>query len=303
MDMEFALLGQQLIYYAKQAAAFFWYKLGLGLILVALAPHALALHGLALIFVLDFICGVWVAKRTRTLSSLGMRRGIAKLLIYFIFIGAVALAEHSVLQTTVCTLTAIGILSATEVLSIVENLVLLGLPIPYASKVLSMVSNKAANYGIKIDVDDASSMASARDVITMIEVTIPGIDNADLRICMEIFTSNWYQFMRSLDPSSFAGSHELMWERLRHALDRTMIEIRTQLMKDSGQVAVATQNVFLMDWAGSHLAAFYTAAKAASDLDGDPVLKIDSIRDALCLMLFRMVQLAQDRKTLSPKPQ
>lgn len=294
--MEFSLLSQQLFVYVKQACNYFWQKLGFALLFGVLAPHSLAIHGLALVFLLDFICGVWAAKKTRTLSSTGMRRGVAKLLIYFIFIDAVALAEHSILQTTICTNTAIGILCATEVLSIIENLVVLGLPIPYASKILAMVSNKAANYGIKLDIDSNSSMASSRDIITIIEVTIPAIVDRPTQRCMRVFCSNWYQWMRSLDGPMFSGSHDLVWERLRHSMDRTLIEIRSFMTKES--VPLALQDVFLKDWAGTVLTAFYTSTQTGAQTDAEPMKRIEMVQDALCLMLLRLVQVAQDKKAL-----
>ena len=298
--MEFALLGQQLVYYTKSASTYLLPKLGFGLILLALAPHALALQGLAMLVAIDFICGVWAAKRSRTLSSLGMRRGIAKMLIYFIFINAVALAERSVLNTNVCTMTAIGILSATEVLSIVENLVILGLPIPYAAKILSLVGNKAAMYGIKLDLDDPSLMASAKDVLTLIDTVIPEIEDPLVQTCLETFASQWYQFMRSLEPTMFTGSHDLMWERLKHAMDRTLVDIHSELTKNS--VPVAAQTMFLEGWAGELLKAFRTTAQVTATADLEPMKRIASVQDALSLMLFRLVQVAKDRKVLAPAP-
>ncbi len=292
--MMLALLKTQLLYYARQVGDFIWWKLGLSLVAAALAPHGLELKGLALIVIIDLICGVWVAAKTHTLSSAGMRRGVAKMLIYFLFLGVVAIAEHSVLDTVICTRVAIGILLATEVLSVTENLVMLGLPIPYASNVLQLVSNKAANYGVNVDVSNPQKLAAVNDVIYMISTTVPAVRDRTLRNCLGIFVSNYYQFMHEPTVGTFSGSKELAWERVRQAMDRSLIDIKSTMIRES--IPASARAVF-MSWAEPLLSCFYGTARLICDSDAPVDDKLSRLRDALVLMLFRLIKIAQDAES------
>lgn len=286
--MEFALLKLQMVYYTKQVFNFLWVKCGPAILWAALVPHSIALQGLCVLFGLDFICGLWVAKRTHTLSSSGMRRGISKLLIYFVFISAVALAERTMLETNGITLVAIGLLAMTEVLSITENLVMLGLPIPFAAKVLRLVNNKAGNYGMKIGAD-ADSFATLKDMVDLLEDVIPTYRNALLRVLLTVYLSHWYEFSRDLDSASLAGTPDLVTERVRNQLSRVMIDIRAALTRES--VPPGVQDIFLNQWIKSLYACLLAKIDAKiADESASTADKIDSIRESVALMLYRVIK-------------
>ncbi len=288
--MEFALFKAHLLYYLKQTLALFWGKLGLGLIFVALFPHWAAFQGLMLLFCIDFVCGVWVAKKTKTLSSFGMRRGIAKLAIYFIFITSISLAEQ-VTGTSIGTLSAIGLLSATEVLSITENLVLLGLPVPYAAKILRLVSTKAQSMGIDVG-DNPGAAAAVKDMVDLLQDTIPTIKDKNLRKCLDVYVTHWYLFMRDLQPGSMVGAPELVAERLGSQVDHVLCDIRAALTREG--IELKTQVVFLNIWNKALLSRLLIQVKACClEKDTPAEEKIDRIRDQLVLMSLRLVRYAQ----------
>lgn len=296
--MEFALAWAQVVYYVKQALNVLWIKLGLVMIYAALMPHAAALQSLFLLFLADFVCGVLVAKRTKTLSSFGMRRGLAKMAIYMVFISSIALAENSILQTTVATLGAIGLLAATEVLSITENLVLLGLPIPYAAKVLRLVSTKAQSMGIDVG-DDPGAAAAVKDMVDLLQTTIPAFKDKTLRQCLDIYVSHWYLFMRDLQPGIMVGAPELVAERVANQLDHVLCDIRAALTRDG--IGLATQDIFLNTWNRDLIARLLSQIKMAClEKDTLPDDKIDRVRDQLVLMSLRLVRYCQkiDSETL-----
>lgn len=286
--MEFALLKLQMVYYTKQVFNFLWVKCGPAIVWASLVPHSIALQGLCVLFGLDFFCGIWVAKRTHTLSSSGMRRGISKLLIYFVFIAAIALAERTMLETNGITLVAIGLLAMTEVLSITENLVMLGLPIPYAAKVLRLVNNKAGNYGMKIGAD-ADSFATLKDMVDLLEDVIPTYRNALLRILLTVYLSHWYEFSRDLDAAALAGTPDLVRERMRNQLSRVMIDIRAALTREA--VPPGIQDIFLNQWIkGLYARLLAQVDGKIADDTASSADKIDSIREAVALMLYRAIK-------------
>lgn len=286
--MELALLKTQVIYYLKQGGNVLWGKLGFGLLYAALVPHTVALQGLTLLFVMDFLCGVWVARKTKSLSSSGLRRGVAKAFIYTLFISAVALAEHSVLKTGYITTGAIGLLAATELLSITENLVMLGLPIPYGAKVLRMVSQKAKNFGFNFNAEDVNGLGYAKDLVSIITVSVPKLRDPTLRTCMEVFATQWYSFIRELNEEAFMGNRDLARERVRAGLERTIIDAHA-IMTRKG-VSVIHQRTFLQDWCGAVIGQLI--AQAGEVAMSDRVAgsdKPERVREAVALMLYRLL--------------
>ncbi len=288
--MEFALIQKQLWYYLQQVGHIFWGKLGLGVLFAALLPHEAAIQALVVLFCIDFVCGVWVAKKTKTLSSFGMRRGAAKLALYFIFIASIALVEQ-LTNTTIGTLTAIGLLSCTEVLSITENLVLLGLPVPYAAKVLRLVSTKAQSMGIDVGADPGSA-AAVKDMVDLLEDTIPTIKDSHLRTCLDIYVTHWYLFMRDLNQGSMLGAPELVSERMGNQIDRVLSDIRITMSREG--VPVAIQDTFLNVWNRALLARFIGQVKSiCANPDVLNEAKVDLVRDQLVLMNLRLTRYSQ----------
>ncbi len=289
--MEFSLLKAYLFYYVKQIVSVLWGKLGIALMFAALMPHLAALQVLGFLFVVDFTCGVLVAKKTKTLSSFGMRRGLAKLLVYVIFICCVAALENTILGFSVATEGAIGLLAGTELLSITENLVLLGLPIPYAAKILRLVSTKAQSMGIDVG-DDPGAAAAVKDMIDLLQEDIPTFKDPTLRKCLDVYVTQWYLFMRDLSPGAMTGDTALVAERLGSQIDHVLCDIRANMTRDG--IDQDSQRIFLNVWNRDLLARFVGQVKVCC-LDKEATVdeKVDRIRDQLVLMAMRLVRKSQ----------
>ncbi len=290
--MELEVVKHQIGYYARQVGDLIWCKLGFSLVYAAMVPHGIALQGLALLFVMDFLCGVWVAHKTHSLTSAGVRRGVAKALVYTLFISAVALCEHSVLQTGFITTGAIGLLGATELLSITENLVMLGLPIPYGAKVLRMISQKAKNFGFNFDAEDINSLGYAKDLVEIITIRVPQLRDPELRTCMKVFTTEWYSYTRELTEQAFMGGRELAGERIRASIEKTIVDTHSILTRLS--IPLAVQRTFLQNWAGDLISRLLSqvAEVTLSNLPTD--CKPDRVREAVTLMLYRLINEVDD---------
>ncbi len=89
---------------------------------------------------LDIISGVCVAIKNKRFSSYGFSRAVWKLLAYIFVIFAVRLMEIGALnETTAFISLIIGMLCMTEGISVIENSVLLGVPLP--KTVLKLMKN------------------------------------------------------------------------------------------------------------------------------------------------------------------
>lgn len=277
--MTMTLLWQQSVHFVGEIFNFIWFKVGLALVYTSLVPHAIGLQGLLLLFIADFGCGVWLAYKSKTLSSFGMRRGLAKLLIYILFVAAIALAEHLVIGTTLGCETAIGLLVATELLSIIENLVLLGLPVPYAAKVLALILP---------DSELTASVDIMRDVVDLLDRRIPSFKDPDLKLCLQTYTQFWYNFLLSLKEEAMSGSQDLVWERLRFQLKHVGDDTRLALSREN--VSIPVQNAFLDVWNTQLVATLNVKVKQIVFTGITPDKMVDAVREHVLLMLYRLIR-------------
>jgi toxin secretion/phage lysis holin len=286
--VELILAKLHLLYYGKQTLSFFWTKVVMAVVIASIIPNQSALLGLMLLVIVDFITGVWVAAKSRTLSSLGMRRGISKVALYVVFICCISIAEHTVFHTTMATLGAIGLLAATEILSITENLVMLGLPVPYAAQVLKLVSTKAQALGINVAADPGAA-AAVKDMVDLLEETVPTIKDETLKTCLDEYLRHWYLFMRTLSEGSLMGAPELATERIFQQITTVLREAKLDMSRQG--VPEQVQDIFLNSWCRDILARLVQQTRdACGSPDASPTQKIDRIRDQIVLMSLRLAK-------------
>lgn len=279
------MLKTQLLHYWDQVSQLIGIKGLITLLVAALAPQLLTLHVLVFLFCVDFVTGVLVARQMHRLSSAGMRRGLTKLGIYIVFIAIIALAEHAVLGTEIATMGAIGLLVCTELISIVENLVWLGLPVPYASKVLALVSSKTSALGFKTDINDADpSLSYTRDIHDIVQHNIARLAQPNLAQALKIYCAVWYGFIRDIDAELFTGAPELGWARVKVTVGRAQLDFEEALQKSDGKYAGVS------GIGGAATAKLLKAIQPlcmAKDVPGDQ--KVAQVRDQAMLMCYRVV--------------
>jgi toxin secretion/phage lysis holin len=287
-------------YHVDHVCHAFWLKVCLAIVWASLAPSWASISALIFLFVVDLVCGTWVACKTRTLSSFEMRRGIVKLALYVIFICSIAVAEHNVFHTAIVTQAAVGLLAATEVLSITENLVALGMPIPYAARVLKVITTKTQGWGINVG-DDPNAAAAVRDMVDLIEDQIPKLKDPCLQLCMDEFVHHWYMFMRGLNPSMLVGDTLLVSERFVHQCVRIRASITASL--DRADISKNDIHTFTINWCDQLFNRFaeqcQTAIKDQGMTEGQ---KLDAMRDHIVLMCMRLMREAQKCDGLGVTP-
>jgi len=96
-----------------------------------LAPVQYNVQILFILVVLDLFVGVWKALRQHNFSSRRLRMGVGKIILYLVAIFAIRLVEQQFgTQTTIASRFLITFLSVTELVSLCESMIALGVPIP-----------------------------------------------------------------------------------------------------------------------------------------------------------------------------
>ena len=286
--MEFGTVLHQIGYYLQKLGDFILYKLGLAMIFAALMEHAHMLTVLALLYIIDFVCGFAVAWRLRGVSSAAMRRGLAKAVLYMVFIMTIHIAETAITGglSTFATSTAIGILIFTESLSIIENLINLGLPMPYAVKVMRALASKAKIIGIDLNLESNYNNAIyVNDVMSMVRVHIPRLQNGKLRQLMRVYYLNWLDFLRTIDAAILNTRDELAWERLKASIDETVTNAFESALREGVDQRLAT--AFFYEWNREPIAGLYSRAKRHVYRCEVAAEIIDSVSATLVTLLYQ----------------
>jgi len=287
--MESNTITFHVLYYFEKVWHFIAHKLGLAVLFAALVSNIEMLTALGILFIIDFVCGFIVAYRLRNVSSAAMRRGVAKGLLYMVFISSVTITESAVTQGEVgfATAVAIGLLLFTECLSIIENLINLGLPVPFAANLMRALATKARILGLNVQVDKISRTSYTNDITSMIRVHIPRIRHDDLRKIMNIYYLNWLEFVRTLDTTIISTRSDLAWERLKASLDEVLMSSYETVLRDGMDKELT--KVFFHNWNKEPLREFFQRCKRHTMNSVTILEAIDNISSALVTVLYQTV--------------
>lgn len=218
----------------------FWqYKLLLSTIVVIFAPFKIALLILFIMIFMDTLTGCIYAFKVRRFSSGKLRRGLGKLIIYTSSIVVVRLLEigiYEVFKTTTFTNVIISYLVLTESLSVLENLTLLGAPLPMGLKniILSQIKNNILGVMFK---NGIRNMDLLSEILDMINYQLPPIKNDKLRLFLKIKLEEWSEFI-VLVSKQFANyskdeNKELIYLRVTTQISFTLNKVNERCVEDS----------------------------------------------------------------------
>ena len=130
-----------------------WYKALVSLVIATFVPISYAIMILYLLMGFDLFLGIWKGIAFQSFSSHRLRLGVSKIVLYSISFIVVRLIEQQLhLPNTLLADTLIIFLSATEVISIIETLVLLGVPIP-SQKIIKFITDNIKIDGVRFSKD------------------------------------------------------------------------------------------------------------------------------------------------------
>lgn len=281
-------------YYSIQLANFLVGKVFLALLGTAFAPHMELLTVLGFLVVLDLMFGMGIAWQRSRFSSAGLRRGCLKIIVYVSLLVAVALTEQAITGTTILTRASLGIMVLTEVTSLLEHALDLGITFPGAILLRRWVRDRAETYGIVYESIPASNCQPVRDLDFIIVTVVPSIKQPWLKPALEVYVNEWRKFILGLKLHDVEGSSDLVWMRLYTLCDNTVKVIRQRMMKQGLDAAFI--DTFLSQWTHSIYVTLGQRIRfAVTDdriISGD---KIDVIRDVVSLHCMRLAHAVQKR--------
>jgi len=143
---------------------------------------------LLLLIILDTVTGISTAIKYKRFSSTGLRKAAKKIVTYTLCIITVKLLEtilNPLLPTTMLSQIIIAFLAITESVSIIENLTLLGVPIP-SNIILVLIKNLKVP-GLKAIIETSMDKHSGiSDIDDIINYQIPTFENKYMRSYLEI---------------------------------------------------------------------------------------------------------------------
>lgn len=207
-----------------------WYlKLATGVIATMLAPFKVSFFILCVMIFIDTISGSVYAAKIKKFSSRGMRKALKKVLVYYICILVVRLMEigiASILETDILTIVMISFLIITETASVLENLTLLGAPLP--GKLTNFIIEQIKSPAVK-DLFSAgiNKKEYIGEILEMTQFHLPNLQDDNIRKMLDIKFQEWAQFVNIIDYqfNSSLDSKEILYYRVSNLIDVTFERI------------------------------------------------------------------------------
>jgi toxin secretion/phage lysis holin len=143
---------------------------------------------LLVLIILDTITGIFSAIKYKKFSSTGLRKTTKKIISYTLCVITVRLLETILIplvNTTMLSQAIMAFLAITESVSIIENLILLGVPIP--SNILLVLIKTLKVPGLNAILETSTDKHSGiSDIDDIINYQIPAFDNKDMRSFLEV---------------------------------------------------------------------------------------------------------------------
>lgn len=166
-----------------------------------LSPFKSSLMILLILIIMDTACGVFYAAKMKGLSSIGFRRGITKIALYFASILTLRMTEigiSSIVETTFPTLLIICYFIITEAISILENLTLLGVPLP--GKITSIIAGSIKNETLKtLLFEGLNKNKYKKELANLINYQILGFKSKMVKKLIKAISEEWVPAVNILE--------------------------------------------------------------------------------------------------------
>lgn len=175
-------------------------KIFLGVILTLFAPVQTSIIIVFIMILLDAITGIWCAMKSKRFNSRTLKKNLKKVVIYSACILTIRLVEVGALtgfETTILTQFMAGFLIITEAISILENLTILGLPIPmgYINVLFKQIRMDALEEIIR---ESQKEIKGLEDIEDIIYYQVPTIKSENKRKLLKIKFEAWLQVAKEI---------------------------------------------------------------------------------------------------------
>jgi len=179
--------------FLKDTGNFWQIKALTGLFITLFSPVQFSFIVLLTLILIDTFTGTAQACKFKRFSSNGLRKAVNKIVMYSLSIVTARLLEMGILyffETFLFSQFIIGFLILTEVISIIENLILLGVPIPknFISILLQNIKILGLENIVRQSMDDYSE---SKEIEEIINYQLPAIKNQQMRKLLEIEFEGW----------------------------------------------------------------------------------------------------------------
>lgn len=212
-------------------------KTVIGIMLAAFPPVWAVFIILILLILLDTITGIIQAIQLKRFNSRILRMAVKKIITYSVCILTTRLLEQGVdffFQTTAITQTIIGFLIVTEAVSILENLTLMGVPLPKGLVDIILKNLKAV--GLKTMIQESIDEShDLKEIDEIIYYQLPTFKNEDLKKLLQVMCDVWSRliiFIRTdLDKNNMT-SNDILYYKVMTYVEINMKEKEEKWKED-----------------------------------------------------------------------
>lgn len=188
---------------------------------------------LLMLVVLDTVTGVAVALKHRRFSSEGLGKLIKKVITYTVSIITIRLLEIGILpfvETTWLSQMLVAFLEIKEAISTLENLTLLGVPIPanFTSLLLNHLKIPAVSKALRLEINNEKDLSEIDEII---QYQLPLFENNHIRRMLEINFKAWKKIIMQINhmfDNQTQVSNELMHYKILALIELELTEAEKQ---------------------------------------------------------------------------
>jgi toxin secretion/phage lysis holin len=210
----------------------------IGIVFASFSPVWAAFTILLMLILIDTITGITQAIQLKRFSSRFLRKVVKKTITYSVCILTTRLLEQGFdffFQTTVITQTIIGFLIVTEAISILENLALMGVPLPRGIVDIILKNLQVAGVGdlVKESLNEAYYL---KEIDEIIYYQLPTFKNENLKKLLQIMCEIWAKqiiFIKTnLDVRNIT-SNDILYYKIMSYIE-TSIKEKEEKWQESG---------------------------------------------------------------------
>ncbi|WP_163195864.1 phage holin family protein [Clostridium thermarum] len=206
-------------------------KLVISTVVSIFSPFKAELIILGIMIIMDTITGSIYAIRTRKFCSAGLRRGFKKILFYSLCIIVIRLLEIgiiSLITTNLLTNLIISFLIINEAISSLENLTLLGVPLPFGltNFIIKQIKNETVKELVLSGMNKHEYIYEIND---MLNFNLPNIKDSNYKSMLEIKFNEWAQLLDYFDAqfkNIYSENNEILYFRVSTLINATIARIR-----------------------------------------------------------------------------
>lgn len=277
-------------------------KLIIGTILSIFSPFKVSLFILITLIIFDTITGTAYAVRIKRFSSKGFKKSLFKLMTYFGAITTVRLLEIGIQDYIGTTSAATNLITSylilAEGISVLENLTLLGVPIPSGFIKVLLKNLKNKSFDSFFDGDNQVSKYLS-EIDDMINYQIPGIKSTNMQKLLEIEFEECKNLILITDmqlSNTSIDSNDLIYYKLQSIINSSRDTIKKKV-KELNIPAECIEN--FNEWLNNHMNQWSISLKETCYSNNPLEKKKKDIIEATMVLLYHTLGDVQKGETCS----